>query len=125
MPDRAKLLTTTIALVACLLFAPLAVEAQQAGKVHKIGYLSHREPKQERRNISAFKQGLQELGYVEGKNIVIEALYANMERNRLPALAAELLRRKVDIIITGGSTSTLTVQRLSKTIPSITWTVIR
>ena len=119
MSDRAKTLTTTIAIAACLLFAPLAVEAQQAGKVYRIGYLSVRSPEQETRFFPAFQQGLRELGYVEGKNIVIEARYANRDNDRLPALAAELLRRKVEIIVIGGGGAALAVQRLSKTIPIV------
>lgn len=93
--------------------------AQQAGKIHHIGYLSVRSPEQEKRYFPAFLQGLRELGYVEGKNIVIEARYAHRNNDRLPALAAELLRRKVEIIVIGGGGAALAVQRLSKTIPIV------
>ena len=93
--------------------------AQQTGKVHRIGYLSPRTAEREKGYFPAFRQGLRELGYVEGKNIVIEVRYANRNQDRLPALAAELLRRKVEIVVTGGGAAALVVQRLSKTIPIV------
>ena len=92
---------------------------QQAGKVYRIGYLSVRSPEQEKGYFPAFQQGLRKLGYVEGENIVIEARYANRNNDRLPALAAELLRRKVEIVVIGGGGAALAVQRLSKTIPIV------
>ena len=93
--------------------------AQQAEKIHRIGYLTTRSSDMEKSYFPAFQQGLRELGYVEGKNIVIEARYGNRNNARLPALAAELLRRKLDIIVIGGGASALAVQRLSKTIPIV------
>ena len=95
------------------------VHAQQAGKVHRIGYLTVRSPESEKSYFPAFQQGLRELGYFEGRNIVIEARYANGNNDRLPALAAELLRRKVEIVVIGGGAAALAVQRLSKTIPIV------
>jgi len=86
-----------------LLGAPLPAEAQQAKKIPRIGYLSRYSAEQQKRQLAAFKQGLRELGYAEGKNIVIELRDAEGKRYRLPALAAELVRLKVDIIVTGGS----------------------
>ena len=102
-----------------ILFSTHPAAAQQAGKVHRIGYLSVRSAEQEKRFFPAFLQGLRELGYVEGKNIVIEARYAHRDNARLPALAAELLRRRVEIIVIGGGAAALAVQRLSKTIPIV------
>ncbi len=102
-----------------ILVSTIPAEAQQAGKIHRIGYLSVRSPEQEKRYFPAFQQGLRELGYVEGENIVIEARYANRNKDRLPALAAELLRLKVEIVVTGGGAATRAVQRLSKTIPIV------
>ncbi len=95
------------------------VTAQQAKKVHRIGYLTTRSSDMEKSYFPAFQQGLRELGYVEGENIVIEARHANRNNKRLPALAAELLRRKLDIIVIGGGASAFAVQRLSKTIPIV------
>src|SRR5215470_4220605 len=77
-------------------------EAQQAGKVPRIGFLGGSSPSAISARIEAFRQGLRELGYVEGKNIVIEWRYAEGKFDRLPALAAELVRLKVDVIVTSG-----------------------
>ena len=87
-----------------MLFAAIALpaEAQQPTKVPRIGYLGAGSPSANSARIEAFRQGLRELGYVEGKNIVIEWRYAEGKLDRLPALAAELVRLKVDVIVTGG-----------------------
>ena len=69
--------------------------------------------------IEAFRQGLRELGYVEGKNIVIEWRYAEGKLDRLPALAAELVRLKVDIIVTAGPTVTRAAKEATVTIPIV------
>ena len=83
-----------------LLFAPCStVEAQQTAKLPRIGYLSSASPSVVS---GAFRHGLRELGYVEGKNIVIEQRYAEGKFDRLPELAAELVRLKVDIIVAAG-----------------------
>ena len=88
-----------------LLAAPLAVEAQQPAKVFRIGYLGNVPPTDPAvsRLWDAFLQGLRELGYVEGQNIVIERRYAGGRYERLPALAAELVRLKVDVIVAAGA----------------------
>ncbi len=83
-----------------LLATPLPAEAQQAGKVYRIGYLFSGIAARDKSLLAAFQQGLRELGYLEGKNIVIEQRYA--KRHQRPALAAELVRLKVDIIVSGG-----------------------
>ena len=77
-------------------------EAQQPTKIPRIGYLDGAFPSTNAARIDAFRQGLRELGYVEGKNIVIEYRHAEGKLDRLPALAAELVRLKVDVIVTGG-----------------------
>jgi ABC-type uncharacterized transport system substrate-binding protein len=69
--------------------------------------------------IEAFRQGLRELGYVEGKNIVIEYRYAELKPDRLPALAAEIVRLKVDVIVTGGSGLTRAAKNATNTIPIV------
>ena len=76
--------------------------AQQPTKVPRIGYLGFSSPSTIPTRIEAFRQGLRELGYVEGKNIFIEWRSAEGKLDRLPALAAELVRLKVDIIVTNG-----------------------
>src|SRR5262245_49425420 len=75
-------------------------ETQQTTKVARIGYLYGASLSTDSARIPAFRQGLRELGYVEGKNIIIEYRYAEGKFDRLPALAAELVRLKVDIIVT-------------------------
>src|SRR6188768_1924642 len=80
----------------------LPVEAQQAEKVPRIGYLSGSPPSAVAQLNEAFRQGLRELGYMEGKNIIIEWRSGEGKRDRLPALAAELVRLKVDLIVTAG-----------------------
>jgi putative tryptophan/tyrosine transport system substrate-binding protein len=79
-------------LVLILLAAPFAGEAQPATKVARIGFLSPLDASSVSRNYEAFKQGLREVGWVEGRNIAIEARWAEGRPNRLPALAAELVR---------------------------------
>ena len=69
--------------------------------------------------IEAFRQGLRELGYVEGKNIVVEWRSAEGKPDRLPALAAELVRLKVDVIVTGGPTATRAAKEATSTIPIV------
>ena len=113
----------TIGLIGALalgLFAgPLCVEAQKAGGIHRIGYLSVRSRENEKGYFPAFQQGLRNLGYVEGKNIIIEYRWAAGKRERLSSLAAELLRHKVELIVTGGGAAARSAQQASKTIPIV------
>src|SRR5213593_1595421 len=92
-------------LATVLLTAAPPAEAQQATKVPRIGYLSATSPSVNPTRIEAFRQGLRELGYVEGKNIIIDWRYADGKLDRLRELAAELVRLKVDVIVTGGPTT--------------------
>ena len=82
-----------------LLAAPLAAGAQQEGKVYRIGYLTGNSVEGDKGLRSAFQQGLADLGYVDGKNVVIEARYAAGDFKRLPSLAAELVQSKMDVIV--------------------------
>ena len=77
--------------------------AQEPAKVPRIGLLVAVSPSASAARTDAFRQGLRELGYVEAKNIIIEPRYAEENLGRLPALAAELVRLKVDVIVTLGS----------------------
>src|SRR5437870_13672000 len=105
--------------VGALLAAPLAAEAQQAPKVPRIGYLASN-LESSRRSLEAFLQGLRDLGYVEGRNVVIEYRDAEGKLERLPVLAAELVALKVDVIFVGGSTRvTLAAMQATKTIPIV------
>ena len=113
----------TIGLIVTLalgLFAgPLHAEAQQAGKVYRVGFLSFNSRSAESNRVEAFRQGIRDRGYVEGQNIVIEYRYADRKRDRLPQLAAELVRLKVDVIVTTGTPPTRAAQRVTKTIPIV------
>ena len=102
-----------------LLAAPLAAEAQQAGKVPRIGYLGNSSPDLERDLDQAFRQGLRELGYVEGQNIVVEYRWAEGKFDRLPTLAAELVHLQVDVIVTAATPGTLAAMRATSTIPLV------
>jgi len=94
-------------------------QAQQPQKVPRIGYLATVSLSAISHRIEAFRQGLRELGYVEGKNIVIEYRYAEGKPDRLPGLAAELVRLKVDIIVTAGSPATRAAKEATNTIPIV------
>jgi putative ABC transport system substrate-binding protein len=91
-------------------------EAQQPTKIPRIGYLGGNSPNS---RSEAFRQGLRELGYVEGKNIVIEWRHHDGKVERLPALAAELVRLKVDIIITVGAPAARAAKEATITIPIV------
>ena len=93
-------------------------DAQQPKKVPRIGYLSAGSASLSLSRLEAFRQGLRELGYMEGKNIVIEYRYSE-GRDRLPALAAELVREKVEVIVTVGTDRTQAARRASDTIPVV------
>ncbi len=108
-----------LALGAVLFALGLSAEAQQAKKVPRIGYLSATTPSVISDRTEAFRQGLRELGYVEGKNIVIEWRCAEGKLDRLPALAAELVALKVDVIVTGGSGATRPAKQATVTIPIV------
>jgi len=107
------------ALAGTLLAAPLAAEAQQAGKVHRIGYLTGGLSTDRPHLIEAFRQGLRELGWVEGQNIVIEYRYAEGRFDRLPDLAAELVRLKVDIIVAVATPASAAAKNATGTIPIV------
>jgi putative tryptophan/tyrosine transport system substrate-binding protein len=94
-------------------------QAQQPTKIPRIGYLSVSSRSAMTARTEAFRQGLRELGYVEGKNIIIEWRSADGNEDRLPALAAELVQLKVDIIVTGGAAVTRPVKAETSTIPIV------
>ncbi len=94
-------------------------QAQQPTKIPRIGFLSAVSPSTISARVEAFRQGLRELGYVEGKNLVIEWRYAEGKLDRLPALAAELVASKVDIIVSAGPTVTRPAKEATSTIPVV------
>jgi putative ABC transport system substrate-binding protein len=93
--------------------------AQQPTKILRIGFLIATSPSVNAPRLAAFKQGLSELGYVEGKNVVIEYRYAEGKLDRLPELAAELVRLKVDVIVTAGPADTRAAKKATSTIPIV------
>ena len=107
------LLTTML-----LLTAPFA-QAQQPARIFRIGILISGSASLNSARVEAFRQQLREHGYVEGKNIVIEYRYAEGKRERLPDLAARLVRLKVDVIVTTGAVPVLAAKKASPTIPIV------
>jgi ABC-type uncharacterized transport system substrate-binding protein len=98
--------------------ALLPAEAQQPTTVHRIGWLSAGAPYADL-EIEAFRQGLRALGYVEGQNMVLESRYAAGRAEQLPALAAELVQRQVDVLVAGGSAAIHAAQQATHTIPIV------
>jgi putative tryptophan/tyrosine transport system substrate-binding protein len=119
---KAKILV--YALPALILTTIHLAEAQQANPGHRIGYLSrdlHPADSRVRRNprVEVFREGLQELGYIEGKNIVIEYRFADGRLERLPALAEELIRLKVEIIVADTTLTARAAKKATSTIPIV------
>jgi putative ABC transport system substrate-binding protein len=107
------------ALSALLLALCASAQAQQPAKNPRIGFLVAVSPSAFAARAETFRLGLRDLGYVEGKNIVIESRYAEGKLDRLPALAADLVRLKVDIIVTAGSQATRAAGEATSTIPIV------
>ncbi len=116
MNNRRKLV---IALGAGALAAPLASFAQQQGKVWRVAYLSSESASSHRLVVEALQAGLRDLGYEEGKNLVLEFRWAEGKLDRLPELAAELVRLKVDVIVTHGSVPVRAAKNATATIPIV------
>ena len=102
-----------------LLALPFSAQAQQSKKIARIGFLSATSASSQSLRVEAFRQGLRELGYVEGKNIVIEWRFAEGKADRLRELVAELVRLKVDVIVTGGPPPTRAAKQATSTIPIV------
>ena len=114
-----KAAVPSILVVVALLALGVIAEAQQPKKVPRIGFLGASSASVLAARIEAFRQGLRDLGYVEGKNIVIEWRSAEGKLDRLPALAAELVRLKVDVIVTTGPAPTRPAKEATSTIPIV------
>jgi len=113
-----KLVGIVTLIVTFALFGAVA-QAQQPAKVPRIGFLSGVSPSAVSSRTEAFRRGLRELGYVEGKNVIIEWRYAEGKRERVGDLAAELVRLKVDVIVTAGAGSTRSAKEATATIPIV------
>jgi putative ABC transport system substrate-binding protein len=115
MIDRRAFIAGAIAFSA----APLAAEAQQAAKVPRIGYLTGANPAANPHQHEAFRQGLRDVGYLEGRNVVIEYRSAEGKVERLPALAAELVALKVDVIVSPSTPAALAAKQATRTLPIV------
>src|SRR5438477_4140377 len=98
---------------------PLAAEAQQAGKVYRIGYLSTPTRASVENGLHAFLRALQERGWVEGQNLIIEYRWADGNVERLPDIAAELVRRNVDVIVAPAGSAALAAKNATSSIPIV------
>ena len=108
--------------LACLLlavFLPAGSWAQQTGKIFRIGFLDNSTASDSAVLVEAFRQELRKLGWVEGKNIVIEYRFTEGKSDRLPELAAELVRLKVDLVVTTTAPSTSAAKKATTTIPIV------
>jgi putative tryptophan/tyrosine transport system substrate-binding protein len=101
------------------MFAIHLAEAQQSTKIPRIGFLAGTKPAAVAARVAAFQQGLREIGYVEGKNIVVEYRYAEGNADRERELAAELVRLKVDVIVTAGPTGVRAAKEATVMIPIV------
>jgi len=114
MDDRRRFVTG----LGLILASPLVAQAQPAGKVPRVGFLFYGSPGRAR-EVDAFRQGLRELRYIEGQNIAIEYRFASGQVERLPRLAAELVRLKVDVIVANSTASALAAKQATSTIPIV------
>ena len=116
-----RIVAKSLALISCaLLFALcLQAEAQQAKKIPTIGFVALSSRSTLSPRIEGLRQGLHDLGYVERKNIVIEYRFADEKLDRLPELVAELVRLKVDVLVSGGDIVTRLLKKATSTIPIV------
>ena len=110
---------TVLTLSAMLLALWSSAEAQQPTKVPRVGFLIASSASSQEPRLEAFRQGLRQLGYIEGQNIVIELRSGDGKPERLPVVTSELVQLKVDVIVTGGSTSTRSAKEATERIPIV------
>ena len=117
--DRKK--SRTVGVLACAILSTvcLSAHAQQPGRIYRIGFLFAGSPAAALARLQALREGLQDRGYEEGKNILLEPRYADGKLDRLPALASELVNLKVDILITGGPSDTRAAKEATSTLPIV------
>lgn len=114
---RASITTLTTVLAVLLLAAPPAAQAQQAGRVYRIGYISTGAPSSPL--VEAFRRGMQDLGYIEGRNLVIDFRLTAGRTEQLRMLADELVQRKVEVIVTTGIPAIRAAMEATRTIPIV------
>src|SRR3972149_1326843 len=108
-----------IATATAILVAPLAADAQQAAKVPRIGFLGNSTAALEENLVGPFREGLHDLGYEQGRNVLIEYRWAEGKYERFPTLIAELIALKVDVIVTAGTPATLAVKKATTPVPLV------
>ena len=108
------------AIVLALTLGGVVAQAQQPGKFFRIGLLDNSTATSQAVLWDAFRQELSKLGWIEGKNITIERRFADQNNDRIPELAAELVRLKVDLIVISGGATSLPAKRATSTIPIVT-----
>jgi ABC-type uncharacterized transport system substrate-binding protein len=114
-----KLLVTPIVLAAALVFGVSSSNAEQTGKVSRVGVLQFASVKAAESRINAFRGGLRDLGYEEGRNLVLESRFADGDYDRLPVLAGELARLKVDVFFVAGEPALLAAKEKGENIPIV------
>jgi putative ABC transport system substrate-binding protein len=114
-----KALTLIVAFTLSVLLTPPATEAQQRAHLPRVGYLGTSSASLEPELVKAFREGLRDLGYVEGQNILIEYRWAEGNYQRFPDLVADLVNLKVDLILTAGTPGALAAKRATQTIPIV------
>jgi putative tryptophan/tyrosine transport system substrate-binding protein len=114
-----RLIGLAVVLAVSLTLASLTVEAQQAGQIPRIGYLSASSAEADKNRFAHFRRGMQELGYIEGKNIVIEQRYAAGQIEKITELPAELIRLNVDVLVVYGDAAILAAKNATSTIPIV------
>jgi ABC-type uncharacterized transport system substrate-binding protein len=102
-----------------ILLGSLAAQAQQTGNVYRIGFLGNSTAALEANLVGPFREGLRDLGYVEGRNVLIEYRWAEGQYDRFPALIGELLALKVAVIVTAGTPATLAVKKATTSVPLV------
>jgi ABC-type uncharacterized transport system substrate-binding protein len=108
-----------LALLLACVAAPLGAEAQQPGRVYRLGFLSMRAGPTDNPQLEAFRAGLRELGYVEGRNVILEIRYADGHDDKLAGLATELVRLNPDVIVAQSGVASLAVRNKTRTIPIV------
>lgn len=108
-----------LAVVLGLLASPFVAAAQSAASSRRIGFVSMRSGPADNPHLDAFRQGLRDLGYHEGRDVTIEVRYAQGQPGRLPELVAELIRLKMDVIVTQSGVASLAAKRATRTIPIV------
>jgi putative tryptophan/tyrosine transport system substrate-binding protein len=114
-----RLIGLAVILTLSFTLAPLAAQGQQTGKLYRIGFLGNSTAALEAHLVGPFREGLRDLGYVEGQNIVIEYRWAEGKYERFPALIAELLAQRVEVLVTAGTPASLAVKKATTSVPLV------